>query len=504
MLINDLANSLNVKKTNYYFWLFITIHTFIWTIGPFIFRSSLTHDTLEGITWGLQWQFGYNKHPFLTAWLCASICKLFNTIEWPIYLLAQLAVSATFFAAWELAKKFLPSTHALIASLILDGVIFYNINSFNLTPDTLQSPLWAFLALFFYNALTTQKKSQWFFTGLFAALCFCTKYQAVLLFCTMLSFCLFNKEARSSFKKSGIYLAIITFFLFISPHLIWLYTHDYITLYYAIETPSQYTHKHTIFGGLLNFIRYSINNLLDVICLFILLWPFYYKKKMQLTLNSFQWNFLIYISLGPLLLSLLLCLASGNYFPPRWSTPYFFSLGILMMVILRPHLRPTQIKQLTMTLIAYSSLLFLLKMGTIAFHVRPNSDAFLPDQQIALSLTKLWHDTYHTPLSYLAGSSYLVAITTPYMPDHPQPFFNWNIKDSPWIDVHDLDKKGALFVWDIGKNFVWDLNSANNTNLPKSIIEHYPNLIMLPKQIFYRNHDHYPILVGVAILPPKS
>ena len=92
------------KNPSLYFWLFLMLHTLIWTLGPALIRESLPHDTLEGVTWGLQWQLGYNKHPFLTAWLCAGVTQLFGVVGWPVYLLAQLTVSLTFLAVWQLAK----------------------------------------------------------------------------------------------------------------------------------------------------------------------------------------------------------------------------------------------------------------------------------------------------------------------------------------------------------------------------------------------------------------
>lgn len=503
ILLNNTDHLAKNTPTHYYFWLFIILHTLAWTIGPAFFRTSLPHDTLEGITWGLQWQFGYSKHPFLTAWLSAATVKLFHSVGWPIYFLAQIVVSSTFFAAWQLAKQYLPAPHALIASLLLDGVLFYNINSFNLTPDTLQSPLWAFLALFFYHAFTTQKISYWIWTGFFAALCLCTKYQAGLLFFSLLIFCLVDKTASSSFKKPGIYIALVVFILLMSPHLVWLYHHDLISINYALKTPAQYTQQKSLFNSLIYFFKLIVNNLIDVLGLLILVWPFYKSTRIRLNLIPSQWKYLIFISFGPLILTLMLCLASGDYFPPRWSTPYFFSLGLFMMVILRPELSPKKIKQFTITLLTYSTLLLSIKISTIALHLRPASDAYLPNQQIALSLTTLWHNQYHSPLPYIAGSGYLVAITTPYMIDNPKPFFNWSLIDSPWIDLSDLKKKGAILIWDIGKNFMWDFNSSQNTRLPKSIQKKYPNLIILPQQIFYRTHDKTPIPVGVAILPPS-
>jgi 4-amino-4-deoxy-L-arabinose transferase-like glycosyltransferase len=491
-----------------FYWIFILAHTLLWTVGPALLRPSVTHDTLESITWGLQWQLGYAKHPFLTAWLCAGITELFNTVGWPVYLLAQLTVSATFIATWLLAKKYLPTTQAFIASLLLEGVLFYNINSFNLTPDTLQSPLWAFLALFFYNAITTQKLLPWILTGVCAALCLCTKYQAGLLFITLATFCLSDATARSSFKKPGIYVALMTFIVLCAPHLYWLYTHDFMPLNYALHTPKEYTHNDTYWNHIGYFFRFAINNLLDVAGVFVLMWPFLTTQHVRRAsisiknLDVFKWRFLLFLSFGPLGLSILLCLLSGDYFPPRWSTPYFFPLGILLMVLISPTLTQRTQKQWMVTLISYSLLIFSLRMGVIGLQLRPQSDAYLPNREIAHTLAALWHERYHAPLPYLAGSRYLVSVITPYIPEHPKPYLNWDSQDSPWINEQQLKRQGALFIWDINSNYVWDKASTNCTELTPTIKARFPNIILLPNRIFYRKNNH-PIVIGVAILPPE-
>lgn len=459
---------------------------------------------MEGITWGLQWQLGYNKHPFLTAWLCAGVTQLFGSAGWPIYLLAQLSVSTTFIAVWKLAKQILPLMHALIATLALEGVLFYNINSFNLTPDTLQSPLWALLSLFFYQALTKQNLCNWLYTALFAALCVCTKYQVTLLLLPMFLFCIINPLARKSFTKPGIYCALLMFFLLITPHIIWLYHHHFITLTYATEVSAEYTQKITFFNHISHPLGIFINSIIDVSGLFILLWPFYNKNKIQLTLDTFKWQFLISLGLGPLVLSFLLCLLTGDYFPPRWSTPYFFALGILAMAYLKPQLSRKNVKQFAVTLVLFSSLLFLTRMSTLTLFPRPNSDAFLPNKEIAFSLSKLWQELYHTPLPFLAGSHYLVTGVIPYMPEHPIPYLSWDAEDSPWINEKELHQRGGLFIWDAGGFYTWDKQSKAHTNLPASVLKRFPTLKINSNFIFYRLSDNQPVVIGVAILPPNS
>jgi 4-amino-4-deoxy-L-arabinose transferase-like glycosyltransferase len=467
-------------------------------------RETASHDTLEGITWGLQWQLGYNKHPFLTAWLCAGVTQLFGTVGWPIYLLAQLVVSFTFYAVWKLAELILPKQHALIASLLLEGIFFYNLNSFNLTPDSMQSPLWAFLALFFYQALKTQKLGFWFATGLFAALCFCTKYQSVLLFTPMLLLCLINVQARFSFSKPGIYLALLVFFALISPHLIWLYENQFISLSYAFNVPSDYTH-HTSWTNHLFFpLQFIINNLFAVSGLFVLLWPFYFAKRQPLNLSTFDWQFLFFLGLGPCFLTLVLCMLTGNHFVPRWSTPYYFALGILAMAYLRPALTQQSLKQFGISLILASSLLMLGRTLSLSLLYHPHSDAFLPNAQIAKTLSQIWNQKYQKPMPYLVGSNYLVSNVIPYLADHPKPYLSWNKINNPWINEADLETKGGLFIWDEGFNFAWDRESATHTQLSQDLLQRFPQLMILPKITFYRTSNHEALVIGVALLPPKS
>lgn len=480
----------------------LIVHTILWTIGPYWLRPSLPHDTLEGITWGLQWQWGYSKHPFLTAWLCAVFFKIIPN-DWSVYLLAQLAVVTTFLAVWQLAKQFLPIKQALVATLVLEGVLFYTINSFNLTPDTLQSPLWALLTLFFYQALTKENRYYWLLTGFFAALCVCTKYQVIVLLLPMLFFCCFNSKARAQFKKPGIYWALGCFLLVLSPHLIWLYQHDFMTLVYAQQISAEYTSDKTFFNHFLHPMMLLANGLFQVLGAFILLWPFYSKKITSINLASFQWQFLLIIGLGPLVLSLFLCAISGDYFPPRWLTPYFSLIGIIAVSLLQPELTQRNLKKFTKSFILFFLVLFTARMISLVPQVKPENDAFLPNQTMASALSKVWHYYYHDSLPYIAGSNYLVSMVAPYLEDKPVPYLSWQKDKNTWIKEADLRKKGALFIWDEGGNYGWDNDSLIYAPLREIIQGRFPELIILPQFTFYRLSNKRPIIIGAAILPPQ-
>jgi 4-amino-4-deoxy-L-arabinose transferase-like glycosyltransferase len=512
MLINQSSYTVAQANTKRYFYWFILIHLLAWTIGPLLLRGSLPHDTLEGIAWGLQWQWGYNKHPFFTAWACAGITKIFGSVDWPIYLLAQLAVATTFFAVWRLANKILPALQALVATLCLEGVLFYNLNSFNLTPDSMQSPIWALLTLCFYQALTTQAIRYWLLTGAFAALAVATKYQVALLFLPMLLLCVTNLQARRSFAKPGIYLALGLMLFLLIPHLIWLSQHQFITITYAFATPAEYTHQHYQWSHVIYPLRYLANNIGNNAGLIIMLWPFYFNRQKSTknsNLSLFNWQFLVWLGLGPFIISVLLCTVTGTHFPPRWSTPYYFLIGILMLAWLQPEITNKKFQQFMVSLVVVGSLIFVARMGSIALGPKwdgdMRSDSYLPNQQIAQTLTTLWHEHYHQPLRYIAGSHYLVAALAVYSPDHPTPYFDWKLQESPWVYEDDLIKQGALVVWDEDANYTWDADSAANTHLAPNIRQRFPQLTVLGIYHFKRLTQVFaPVNIGVALLPPES
>ena len=58
------------------FWAWCALHVLAWTIGPALMYSSVPRDTLEGITWGQMWQWGYEKHPPLAAWISALFTQV--------------------------------------------------------------------------------------------------------------------------------------------------------------------------------------------------------------------------------------------------------------------------------------------------------------------------------------------------------------------------------------------------------------------------------------------
>jgi len=94
-------------KINNLFYIFITSHLIIWTLIPTLTNQNLPLDTIEALAWGSNLDWGFNKHPPMSALLVEILYILFGNNDWVYYLLSQICVVLSFFIIWNLSKEFL-------------------------------------------------------------------------------------------------------------------------------------------------------------------------------------------------------------------------------------------------------------------------------------------------------------------------------------------------------------------------------------------------------------
>ena len=57
------------KNITNIFYLFLFSHLFLWTLIPSISNLNLPLDTIEALAWGSNLEWGFNKHPPLSAFI---------------------------------------------------------------------------------------------------------------------------------------------------------------------------------------------------------------------------------------------------------------------------------------------------------------------------------------------------------------------------------------------------------------------------------------------------
>ena len=88
------VKKININKTLIFF---LLSHFIIWTLVPSISNTNLPLDTIEALAWGNNLDWGYSKHPPLSALFVEFFYQLFGNQDWVYYFLSQLFVVFSFF-----------------------------------------------------------------------------------------------------------------------------------------------------------------------------------------------------------------------------------------------------------------------------------------------------------------------------------------------------------------------------------------------------------------------
>ena len=67
------------------FFYFLISHLIIWTLVPSLANNNLPRDTIEALAWGSDLQWGFDKHPPLSAFAVEVFYKIFGKQDWSYY-----------------------------------------------------------------------------------------------------------------------------------------------------------------------------------------------------------------------------------------------------------------------------------------------------------------------------------------------------------------------------------------------------------------------------------
>ncbi len=514
----DLVNRLRLefvltkRQASRYFCFLCGLHTLAWTLLPSLIRNNLPFDTIESIAWGLQWQWGYDKHPPLAAWITALWMPIRDTLghDSAFYFLAQLSVILSFWAVWRLAKDLLTPTKALLSVALLEGIAYYNLITPKFNPTTLMNPIWALACLYLYWAIQQRSLFKWVCFGILVGLTILTKLQSIILLIVFALIIFGTKQGRRSFSYSGIYLATGIVLVLLAPHIHWSFRHDFPEIRYALQSTVGLLHRNTslITDHFYYPLKLLLTQLLATLGFFILLIPLFVKRgawKYRHHQNPFDHYFLLAITFGPLALTLLYSILSGSYLYSKWCTPYFSWLGLFFISYLPDRLEKWRMRWFGILLLLIFSVFLLGRYSYLYFAPRFlnhfSSDAYFPGKAIANELSHIWDERYKQPWHYVAGSHYLAANLTVYAEEHPVPYFDWDTDQSAWINEYQLREDGAIFVW-------W-LPEKMAVMLPIRVLRDFPNLEFLGAHRFSKvmpglTSPPPVITINVALLAPRK
>ena len=120
-------NVLN-RNINNIFFIFLISHLIIWTLVPSLTNKNLPLDTIEALAWGSNLDWGFNKHPPISAFFPEIFYQIFGPQDWAYYLLSQIFVLISFYYVFKFANEIFDNIKlSLISVFLLSSIFFYNL-----------------------------------------------------------------------------------------------------------------------------------------------------------------------------------------------------------------------------------------------------------------------------------------------------------------------------------------------------------------------------------------
>ena len=300
---------------------------------PSITNNNLPLDTIEALAWGSNLDWGYNKHPPVSAFFVEFFYFFFGSNDIAYYLLSQIFVILTFYIVWIFSNEFFQNkTLSFFSVLILEGIYFYNFTTPEFNVNVCQLPFWA-LTVYLSWKLYMKKDTNTvilILLGVTAAIGFLTKYLfAYLLLSVVMIFAyefFITKTRKIDFKH---YLPIEIFFVLLVPHLIWLFQNDFVTIKYAFNRAGLVDYS------FLNHLKFPIIFLIKqigiLIPFFILCYFIIKKIKIRFDIKDKKKYFILLINFLPIVLMFVTSVVTGSKIRTMWMTPFYLFFGVLIL-----------------------------------------------------------------------------------------------------------------------------------------------------------------------------
>ncbi|MDB2617324.1 glycosyltransferase family 39 protein [Candidatus Pelagibacter bacterium] len=396
----------NNKNIENIFYIFVTTHLIFWTLIPSLTNQNLPLDTIEALAWGSNLDWGFNKHPPMSAFFPEVFFQIFGSQDWAYYLLSQIFVVISFYYVFKFSKEFFNNDLlGLISVLLIEAIYFYNFTSPEFNVNVCQLPFWSLTVYFSWKIYTSKeiKFTDCFLVGLFAAIGFLSKYLFLYLLVSidlLFIYLIFIKRERKFDFKYLITLEV--FLIVLVPHLIWLNNNEFITITYGLARTGLEQ------SSLIDHIKFPLLFLIKQVAILIpflfLVWLLIKKIKFKFDLKDKRLLFLLAINILPIILMFLTSVVTGSKIRTMWMTPFYLFFGTLFVYLFQTQIN---IKKLKPFVIGF---IFLFFISPILYaYVSISKDDKRTDylgKEIAIKTQYAWDQQFKSKINVVYGNEW--------------------------------------------------------------------------------------------------
>ena len=427
------------KNLNNLFYTFVTIHLIVWTLVPSLTNHNLPLDTIEALAWGSSLDWGFNKHPPMSALFVEIFYQIFGSNDWAYYLLSQLLVIITFFIIYKFSYNFFKiKTLSLISIFLLEGIYFYNFTTPEFNVNVCQLPFWA-LTVYFAWKIYDKKNfdvKDCILLGIFSAFGFLSKYLFITLLISiflLFVYMFFKKRKKFDFKYL---VSLEVFMVLLLPHLIWLFYNDFITIKYALDRGNIEGFK--IINHLKNPLIFLLKQIGILIPFFLMVLILIKKFKIKINIKDKKLLFLFFINIVPLIIILAFSILTGSKIRTMWMTPFYLFFGVLFIYILQKQINYKNLRKF------YFLFIFLFFLSPFLYGfvslTNDNKRTDYPGREIAIKVENEWNKNFEDKILIVLGDEWSAGNLSYHLNSRPK----W----LGFIDKNKLEKMNKFICID--------------------------------------------------------
>jgi 4-amino-4-deoxy-L-arabinose transferase-like glycosyltransferase len=424
----------NISKVLY---LFLFFQLFLWTLIPSISNVNLPLDTIEALAWGSNLEWGFSKHPPLSAFAVELIYIIFGPNDWAYYLLSQIFVVIAFFYVWKFSNEiFEDKIYSLLSIMILSGIYFYNFTTPEFNVNISQLPFWALTVYFFWKGVNSENKINWILFGIFSSLGFLSKYLFIYILASLFLYFILNIKKYKKFIPNYC-LSIVISLLILVPHFIWLNDNNFVTIFYGISRSA--LNDPSLINHLKNPLFFLIKQILILLPFFLMIFIILKKLKFKLKLKNRKVLFLISINLIPIFLILITTIITGAKIRTMWMTPFYLFFGTMCFEVFRKNIDLKKIKRFYTVFLFFFFLSPSIYFGISIIDETKRTD--YPGKEISRLVQNKWDDNFINEIKIVIGDEWSAGNLSYHLISRPT-----------WINdlknkIKDItDEKGVIYT----------------------------------------------------------
>ena len=427
---------LSNKKINKYYSVLILTHLTLWTLIPSLTNVNLPLDTIEALAWGSSLDWGFNKHPPLSAFAVEIFYIIFGNKDFFYYLLSQIFVLTAFLVVFRFSKEFFENNNLAFFSLILlEGIFFYNYTTPEFNVNVAQLPFWSLAVYFTWRSIKYDNYLDYIFLGVFCGLGILAKYLFLYLIAGI-NLLFFYYILKKKIKIFHIFLSTLACLMIIAPHIVWLVDNNFTTITYGIQRTSSD-------GNLIDHIIYPLSFILKQIGLispFFLMTFLLVKKinKIKIIYNE-RIVFLFFTCLVPIILIVLTSLIMGAKIRTMWMTPFYLFFGTLFIELIKKNINFKYLKKFFLTFLFFFFISPSIYLTDSLLNNYKRTD--YPGKEIARLVQNKWDDNFTNEIKIVVGDEWYAGNLSYHLPSRPK----W-ILEMKGENLKLNDEKGVIYT----------------------------------------------------------